>query len=275
MVSQNPDPGVSDESWLGRFRALPNDSTLKTILVVLSVCLCASLLVTASAVLLRPAQIANQEREKQARLTEIVAGLPTGDAVGQLEARVVDLASGRYDRGIDPQAFDWRQAAADPARSVVLPPERDLAQIKRRAHHAVVYLVHGDEGLDLVILPVYGRGFGSVLRGFLGLSGDTREVVGLVFHQHNETPGLGALIDDPAWLAQWRGKEVWDLMGRPALAVGAGEVLPGSAEARHQVDGLTGATWTGQGVTNLLQFWLGDDGFGPYLRNIRNRRDLG
>jgi len=275
VASQSNNPRASGGSWLDRFCALSNDSTLKTILVVLAVCLCASLLVTASAVLLRPVQLANQERERQARLAEIVAGLPSGDAASEVETLVVDLASGRYTRGIDPKDFDWQQAAKDPARSLALPPERDLAQIKRRAHHAVVNLVHGDKGVDLVILPVYGRGFGSVLHGFLGLSGDTRQVIGLVFHQHNETPGLGALIDDPTWLAQWRDKQVWDRMDRPALGVGAGKVLPGSPEERHQVDGLTGATWTGLGVTNLLRFWLGDDGFGRYLRNLRNRRDMG
>jgi len=274
VASPKRDPGTSGVPWLRRLRALPNDHPVKTLVVVLLVCLCASLLVTGSAVLLRPAQLANQEHERQARLAEIIAQLPGGGAGPQVEARVVDLASGKYAEGIDPTDFDQREAVKDPARSLALAPERDIAQITRRAHHAVVYLVHSGDRLDLVILPVYGRGFGSVLRGFLGLSGDTREVVGLVFHEHNETPGLGALIDDSRWLAQWRGKQVWDAMGQPALGVAAGEVAPGSPGESHLVDGLTGATWTGQGVTGLLRFWLGDDGFGPYLRNLRDRRGL-
>ncbi len=274
MASPKPDKGASGTSWLKGLRALPNDSPLKTVLVVLLVCLSASLLVTGSAVLLRPAQLANQEGERQSRLAEIIAQLPGGDAGLPVETRVVDLASGKYAEGIDPKAFDWRQAIKDPDQSLALPPERDIAQIKRRAHHAIVYLVYSGDRLDLVILPVYGRGFGSVLHGFLGLTGDGREVVGLVFHQHNETPGLGALIDDPGWLDQWRGKQVWDRMVQPALGVAAGEVVPGSPDEAHQVDGLTGATWTGLGVTNLLRFWLGDDGFGPYLRNLRDRKGL-
>jgi Na+-transporting NADH:ubiquinone oxidoreductase subunit C len=238
VASPKRDPGTSGGPWLRRLRALPDDHPVKTLVVVLLVCLCASLLVTGSAVLLRPSQLANQERERQARLAEIIAQLPGGGAGPQVEARVVDLASGKYAEGIDPTDFDQREAVKDPAQSLALAPERDIAQITRRAHHAVVYLVHSGDRLDLVILPVYGRGFGSVLRGFLGLSGDTREVVGLVF------------------------------------GVAAGEVAPGSPEEAHQVDGLTGATWTGQGVTGLLRFWLGDDGFGPYLRNLRDRRGL-
>jgi len=35
------------------------------------------------------------------------------------------------------------------------------------------------------------------------------------------------------------------------------------------VDGLSGATLTSNGVTNLIHFWLGEDGFGPYLARYR------
>lgn len=271
MASEKRDPGAT---WLARLRTLPNDSPVKTVVIVLVVCLTASLLVSGVAVLLRPAQLANQERERQSRLAEIIAQLPEGGAGLQVEARVVNLTSGKYAKEIDPRGFDQRQAVKDPDQSLALAPARDIAQIKRRAHHAVVYLVHSGDRLDLVILPVYGRGFGSMLHGFLGLTGDTRAVVGLVFYQHNETPGLGALIDDRRWLDQWRGKRVWDEGAQPALGVASGEVAPSSPDEAHNVDGLTGATWTGLGVTNLLRFWLGDDGFGPYLRNLRDRRGL-
>ena len=51
-----------------------------------------------------------------------------------------------------------------------------------------------------------------------------------------------------------------------------GTVAPGSPEAAHLVDGISGATRTSQGVTDLLRFWLGDNGFGPYLDRIRPSR---
>ena len=60
-------------SWLRRLWDLPNDSPLKTVLVVTVVCFTASVLVSASAVLLRPIQLANKERESQARLGQIIA----------------------------------------------------------------------------------------------------------------------------------------------------------------------------------------------------------
>ncbi len=267
--------GAGRGGWLKMLRDLPNDSPLKTVLITFAVCIVASIQVATSAVLLKPLQEANKERERYARLAEIIAQVPDLKGVfglgegGGLEARVVDLATGQYVTTVDPESFDQRRAAQDPALSVAIPPKRDLAQIKRRARYSVVYLLRRDGRLSLVILPVHGRGFGSVLRGYLGLTGDTRRVVGLVFYEHAETPGLGALIDDRKWLDKWKGKKVWDDALRPALGVADGEVDPRSATAPYTVDGLTGATWTARGVTNLLRFWLGDDGYGPYLRRIR------
>jgi Na+-transporting NADH:ubiquinone oxidoreductase subunit C len=56
--------------------------------------------------------------------------------------------------------------------------------------------------------------------------------------------------------------------GEPGIEVAKGAVDPDSPMARHRVDGLSGATLTSNGVTNLLQFWLGDLGYGPFLERI-------
>ena len=272
-AGRNPGPGGG--TWLRRLLEMPNESALKAVIVTLAVCLVGSTLVVGSAVLLRPLQVANKQLEQQARIAEIVAQLPDGrkrltirDGL-RMEARVIDLATGKSVPSIDADRFDARRAARDPERSVAIPPPQDLAQIKRRARQAVIYLVRQEGRLKLIILPVHGRGFGSTLYGYIGISDNTRTVVGLSFYEHGETPGLGALIDDPAWRSRWRGKNIWDDVGKPVLGVARGAVDPGSPEARYMVDGLTGATWTSRGVTNLLRFWLGDDGFGPYLQRLR------
>jgi Na+-transporting NADH:ubiquinone oxidoreductase subunit C len=250
---------------------------LKAVLVTLAVCLVGSVLVAGTAVLLKPLQVANQERERQARIAGLIARLPDVDQTPgtdkqiRIEARVVDLATGRFATSMDPSRFDQRRAAKDPEQGVAIPSKYDIAQIKRRARFAVVYLVRQGGRLRAVILPVHGQGFGSVLYGYLALSSDTATVVGLSFYRHGETPGLGALIDDPKWRDKWRGKKVWGDGDKPSLGVAKGTVDPKSPEAAYLVDGLTGATWTSRGVTNLLRYWLGKDGFGPFLRNLRNR----
>ena len=259
--------------WL---QSLPNDSPAKAVVVTLLVCILASVLVAASAVLLRPKQIANKQDEQRRQIASILQGVtPKGNAwrsvtVTDLEARVVELASGRYVDGIDPATFDQRRMARDPAHNTAIPPRQGRSsnqnpgEICRREPAA-----EGRQASQLIVLPVYGRGFGSTLYGYIGLSADTKTVIGLAFYQHGETPGLGALIDDSTWRKSWSGKKIWTADGEVGLGVARGPVVPGSAEAQYHVDGLTGATWTGQGVTNLLRYWLGEHGFGPYLKRLR------
>ena len=123
--------------WLQKFRDMPNDSPAKTLIVALAVSLFGSILVSTSAVLLKPLQLANKERERQQDLLEIVERLPGIGALFEtveahhVEAQVVDLATGNYVRSFNPDAYDQRRAAQDPRQSIEIPPERDLAKIKR------------------------------------------------------------------------------------------------------------------------------------------------
>jgi Na+-transporting NADH:ubiquinone oxidoreductase subunit C len=271
--------GAGRRSWLARLRDLPNDSPAKTVLVVLVVSLVCSIVVAGTAVVLRPLQVANKERERQLRgIWAIVESLPdyaSGRKTAvfeDLEVRLVDLNSGAYDPSTDPRGYDQAAAARDPDLSVEIPPDLDLAGIKRRAKRAAIYLLGEEDDLELVVLPVHGKGYASTLYGYLALTGDTRTVAGLRFYEHAETPGLGALIESPAWRDLWPGKSVWDPAGAPRLGVADGPVDPGSPEAGYLVDGLTGATRTSRGVDGLLRYWLGDHGFGPYLRKLREQR---
>lgn len=248
---------------------------LRTAIVTVAVCLVCSVLVSTTTVLLRPRQQAHRERERQARILEIVARQPglddllaeLGDA--SLEARIIELETGAHADWIEPARFDERRAAQDPLQSVALPPERDLAGIGRRARYAMVYVVQRRGRIELVILPVHGRGYASTLRGYLALGGDGETVRGLTFYEHGETPGLGSEIEDPDWLAQWVGKRVRDERGKLRIGVAPAEVEPDSPDFPYLVDGITSATLTCNGVTRLLRFWLGDDGFAPFLARLR------
>jgi Na+-transporting NADH:ubiquinone oxidoreductase subunit C len=46
---------------------------------------------------------------------------------------------------------------------------------------------------------------------------------------------------------------------------------PAQQGSRYQVDGISGATLTSNGVTNLIRYWLGEQGFGPYLTKLREK----
>ncbi len=255
--------------------AVRSDSTARALGVTLAVAFVCALLVSVVAVGLRPVQRANIEAERIAQLELVLAALSDigqAQSIDSLEPRLVELASGRFDDSLDVETYDAERAAGRPASSVAIPDELDLAGLKRRALHARVYLVRGGGNeIDLVILPVSGRGYQSTLRAWLVLDGNARTVRALKFYQHGETPGVGSRIEDPAWEKQWRERPIYDDAG--VLRIGVRAAGGGySDDAFYQVDGISGATRTALGVHGMMRFWLGDFGFGPFLQRLREER---
>lgn len=247
------------------------DSISNTLIVAISVSLVCSVLVSATAVVLRPQQEQNKALYRQKIVLE-VAGLydPDIDVSSQFEkidARLVELSSGNYIDSIDVSQFDADAASRDPNLSAVVPDEYDVASIKRRAIYAPVYVIANGAAIDQVILPIRGAGLWSTMHGYLAVEADGRTIRGLQFYEHAETPGLGDQIDKSAWRSQWSGKQIYDTSGELRIEVVRGRAQPGD-DLRYQVDGLSGATLTGRGVTNLLHYWAGPNGFGPYLDRL-------
>ena len=132
-----------------------------------------------------------------------------------------------------------------------------------------MYLHYDDNALNAIILPIRGYGLWGTMKGYLALKPDFKTIIGLEFFDHKETPGLGGEIDNPKWKAIWKDKEVFSDSGEVVISVIKGSVDKSSDQSKYQVDGLSGATITSNGVTNLLSFWLGDMGYGPLIENIK------
>ncbi len=259
--------------------ATNKESVGRTLLVAFSVSLVAAIFVAGAAVTLKPIQIENRALDKQRSILSI-AGLGQGKMTSndvrtlfseRVSARVVDLDTGEYVDEFDPATFDPLKAAKDPNLSEQVSTGDDLASIKRRERYTTIYMVQQNGRLETLVLPVRGYGLWSTLHGFIALKSDLNTVAGFGFYEHGETPGLGGEVDNPRWLAQWPGKQMFDANGKPVLHIVKGGVDPGAPGAIHQVDGLAGATLTSKGVDNLLQFWLGEQGFGPYLARLRSK----
>lgn len=253
------------------------ESVGRTLSVAFMVCLACSVVVAGAAVGLKSEQIANRQLDKQRNIL-VIAGLAKTNTPAaevkrifkdKIKARVVDLDSGRYDDAQDAASFDPLKAAQNPAASKALDSSEDIALIKRRENQTVVYLVEGGQGLETVILPVRGYGLWSTLYGFMALKKDLKTVAGFGFYQHAETPGLGGEVDNPRWKALWPDKQIFDENGKLDIAIVKGNVDRNNPHAVHQVDGLAGATLTSNGVNHLLKYWLGPQGFGPYLAQLR------
>jgi Na+-transporting NADH:ubiquinone oxidoreductase subunit C len=260
---------------LEKLNNLRKDSSSKVLIFVLLVSLTCGILVSTLSILLRPHHIENMEQEQQRYLLDIIERQPgIKDLFEKVEAQhvevqIVNLTTGQYSQTINPHEYDQRKAARDLNLSRAIPAKQDIAKLKRRANYAPVYLVRKDDMLKFLILPIHGKGYASTLYAYLGLSADANTVIGLNVYHHGETPGLGARMSDKEWLSQWYGKKIRDPEGVMRIGVARGKVIKGSPTESYEVDALSGATKTSIGVHNMVRFWLGDQGFGPYLRNLK------
>lgn len=251
-----------------------NDSIKKTLIVAFSLCIVCSIIVSTAAVVLKPAQEANKTLDRKRNILAAAGMLDESRSIeeqfSQVSTRVVDLRTGQFTDEVDPEKYDQRKAAKDSSVSDALSTEQDTAKVFRREHYAVIYLTKNAQGdIEKIILPIHGYGLWGTLYGFIALEADASTVAGLGFYEHKETPGLGGEVDNPRWKSLWPGKQVYK-DGSVEIELIKGSVDQASANAQYQVDGLAGATLTTRGVSNLVQFWLGENGFAPFLSNLKS-----
>lgn len=254
-----------------------NDSIKRTLIVALAMCIICSVIVSTAAVMLKPAQQANKQLDFNKNILAAAGmmqeGADVAELLKQITPKLVDLDSGKY-ISVDAvedianlEIYDQNRSAKVPSLSDKLSAEQDIAKIIRREKYAKVYVVENAAGgVDKVVLPIKGYGLWGQLYGFLALESDLNTVIGIGFYDHKETPGLGGEVDNPNWKAVWVGKQMYSADGSIALRVLKGKALKSS---KSDIDGLSGATLTTRGVNNLFHFWLGDNGYGPFLSNLK------
>ncbi|MEQ6917201.1 Na(+)-translocating NADH-quinone reductase subunit C [Halomonas aquatica] len=251
--------------------AQSNNSTKKILTVAFALCIVCSIIVSTAAVALRSKQQLNQELDRKSNILVVAdlyqEGMDIEKAYSeQITPRVVDLNSGEYSSEYDPQSYDSFQAAKDPAQSRTLSGEKDIAGLSRMENYSTVFLVGDPDDPRQLILPIRGQGLWGLMRGYLSVQGDGNTINGITFYSHSETPGLGGEVDNPRWKAQWEGKEIF---GAEDSAQPAIQLVKGGASSETEVDALSGASLTSNGVSNMLQFWLSPAGFGEYLAKFR------
>ena len=255
---------------------MPDPSTGKTVFVALTVALCCSLAVSLTAVGLADRQQANRDLDLMRNLLFAAGmyapGVDVAATFGEIDMRIVNLETGEYvtDEEIPgPGTYDQRVARSDPDLSDAIPLEEDIAGLARRERYSYVGRVMDGDRIDQILFPVRGQGLFSMMYGFVALDGDLNTVRGLTFYEHGETAGLGSEITNPRWLEGWQGKLLFDDTGAVEIQVVRGAVMPGTPAAEHRVDGISGATMTAAGVTRMMQYWFGENGFQPYLARLR------
>ena len=261
---------------------MADETVKKTIFIALGICLTCSFFIATAAVSLSSIQAGNKQMDKIKNI--LVAGGLYEKGVDvervyteKIEPLLIDLMTGesvqadQFGEDLDIQNFDINQTAKHAKFGQILSPEMDLAKINRMPKYMVIYYVRENETTYKIILPVYGRGLYSMLYGFLALDNDSNKVVGITFYEQGETAGLGGEITNPRWQEKWKGKQIYGEDGKVKLSVVKGTVDPASSDAKYNIDGISGATMTSRGVDNLVKFWLGPNGYGPYLTRLAAR----
>jgi Na+-transporting NADH:ubiquinone oxidoreductase subunit C len=241
------------------------------------VCVVCALFVASAEVSLRPLKELNILIDRQKNILAVAGLMQPGEEIDAEEIRqrfensirpqMIDLSTGEEDTSIDPASFDQRSAARDPSRSRRAPS--NPSKILRIPNQALIYEVVENDEVSAIIIPIEGYGLWSVLYGYLALAPDARTILGITYYDQKETAGLGGEVENPNWKAKWVGRKAFDERGRVKIAVKKGPAGPPDKDP-YEVDGLSGATITSRGVTNMLHFWLGDEGFGPYLARLRD-----
>ena len=260
---------------------MPPESTKKTIMVALGVCLVCSILVSSAAVSLNGIQSRNKTLDKITNI--LLAGdlySPDEDVekiyADKIKPLIIEIATGKvlpeakYTEKLNEKNFEIKNIANDPAYSVAIPTQKDIAGIKRKPKYMLIYEIVEKGEVIKYIFPIYGKGLWSTLYGFIALDSDLNTVKGFTFYEHGETPGLGGEVDNPKWKAIWNGKKVFDEYGSLKIEVIKGPVDNSSLNAKYQIDGLSGSTITTRGVDKLVKFWLGEEGYGPFIEKVNS-----
>ncbi len=238
---------------------------MRGLLIPLVACIACAVVVSITAVSVRAEQNLNVENEKKTKILA-AAGIVTDNVdleFSKIETLYVDFTTGQF---VDVDAkYDHIKAANTPSTSKPVPKDKDIAVLKRQENIGPVYLWRdNNDDIEKVVLPIRGYGLWGTLYGYLSLSSDLNTVQGIEYYEHKETPGLGGEVDNPNWKGGWKGKKIFTETGAVNL-----KVVKGTSRTDYEIDGISGATLTTNGVTNMIQYWLGDEAYGPVLKNLK------
>lgn len=256
---------------------MQSDSIKKILTVAVGVCLVCAVLVSTVTVSLKSKQEINKKLDKLKNI--LVAGdlFTTEKEIEKnynsfIKNVILELETGKeldinsIEDILKPENFDIKKLANSSKYGKKIDSKKDLANIKIMPKIMNIFEVVVNGKIEKYIFPIYGKGLWSTMYGFIALDKNLKEVKGITFYEHGETPGLGGEIENPNWQKIWQGKQVFSSLGEVELTVIKGVVDKNSDKANFLIDGLSGSTLTTRGVDNTIKFWLGENGYGPFIK---------
>ncbi len=219
-----------------------------------------SILLASAATLLRERQQENIALDKQKNILSS-AGLIKAGAEDVTRDQILSL----YDANIESEVVDTTGKVIAGKHVEDIDPKKDKDLLP-------VYLYQKDGSVQSYIIPISGKGLWSTIYGYFALEPDLNTVRGITFYQHGETPGLGGEITKEWFTNNFVGKRILSPDGKlVSITVVKGKVaekIPES-ESYHYVDGISGSTLTGKGLTNFLKKDLEE--YEPFFETQRNK----
>lgn len=251
---------------------LNKDSALGTFVIIITFCLVCSVLVSSAVVALNPFKAAAVANDRQVSILK-VSGFEVKGSVADtfnkhIESHLIDVDTGALaDDKVNKdeiEGYNFASLAKKPETSVSIPKDKDVAGILTRSKLMPVYFAKNDDGkVERVILPFYGQALWSTVYGYVAISpADGNTILGVTFYSHGETPGLGGEIDNPRWQALWVNKKLTDENGDYKF-----HITKHAQNKDFDIDALSGATLTSNGVDHLSAYWLGD-AYKPFLERL-------
>ncbi len=264
------------------------NSPLNVIILAVVLCVVCSLVVSTAAVGLKSLQDKNVALDRKANLLQVTGfeDLGTSADINELfgqrfEIEIIDLETGEPAVAKAMAALNevgkkmkneeetlvkydqvWASKSKKDSVSDQLSKDEDTIQIKYREKFSHVYIMKSESGkVEKYVFPVRGYGLWSMMKGYLAVEPDLQTIAGLTFYDQAETPGLGGEIKSVKFKAQWPGKQIYGAKGDVRV-----QVVKSAPDDQYSIDALTGATITSNGVSKMMKYWLGDQGFGPYIK---------
>ncbi len=148
------------------------------------------------------------------------------------------------------------------------PEAIDMGKERKKEEGDRLYplFVYNSDSEKYYIASVRGSGLWDEIWAFVALGSDFNTIEGISFDHKSETPGLGAEIkDNPAFGERFKGKKLFDESGEfKAVRV----VKGGVKDQDHEVDGISGATITTDGVSAMM--YNGMQKYLPYFEQTKN-----
>lgn len=260
-----------------------------------TICVVCGLVLSLAATALKPTQVANARLDIVKNLmgsvgitADELSSLSTQQVFDKYEEDFEVLLLDKNDQQVDtkfmldelaPLGYDREELAKLDTSSLLRVFQAKKALLAKRAGfsleeydpgYKILFIYKPGGTVTAYVVPVEGYGLWDIIKGYVALKPDLKTVTGVSFYEHKETPGLGARITEDWFLENFIGKTILNDQGELVsikVAKGKVEAVIPEDKQEHWVDGISGATLTGDGINQFLKEDLAF--YEPYFKTIR------